>query len=416
MSMTTKTPDEKIANARSWLSLKSIFYGARIISTPMVKGGTPMGTMATDGRRIYWDEGFVERTSTQHIIGVLVHEMLHGMMLHSFRFDQVCAHYMAKYNLMEHQVHFIANVAMDFAINPIVLGDGFKLPGEPVGLQSPPGKTGYMFDKQFEGMGFEEILRKLMEDQKTREKLSNAADQGVILVGQVVPAKGTPEEQQEEMQRIQAEVRQAAISAKATSRNAGDVPGWLEQLIADWDEAQIDWKTKLHRIADRIIGYRDQSTWKKPNRRYLQQQGLYLPSKNRIGVGRIAAGIDVSGSVSDAEAKAALTECAAIVNDHHPQEFILIQYDTEIKGDPQIFEEGEEFPTEVTRRGYGGTRFEPQFNWIEKHQRHPDMMICLTDGYASFPKDPPPYPVIWVITNESITPPWGDVVRLKVED
>jgi predicted metal-dependent peptidase len=36
-------------------------------------------------------------------------------------------------------------------------------------------------------------------------------------------------------------------------------------------------------------------------------------------------------------------------------------------------------------------------------------MIFFTDGYATYPEKPPRYPVLWVLTKDNQTPPFGKV-------
>ena len=40
----------------------------------------------------------------------------------------------------------------------------------------------------------------------------------------------------------------------------------------------------------------------------------------------------------------------------------------------------------------------------------------LTDGYAAFPDEDDTFgvPVLWLINNESVTPPYGKVARIKI--
>ena len=48
-------------------------------------------------------------------------------------------------------------------------------------------------------------------------------------------------------------------------------------------------------------------------------------------------------------------------------------------------------------------------------EKLPVSIIILTDGEAPFPdiKETLGIPVLWVINNEKITPPWGEVIRIK---
>jgi hypothetical protein len=45
----------------------------------------------------------------------------------------------------------------------------------------------------------------------------------------------------------------------------------------------------------------------------------------------------------------------------------------------------------------------------------PIAIIILTDGYAPFPDEEKTMdiPVMWIINNEDVTPPWGVVARIK---
>jgi predicted metal-dependent peptidase len=62
-------------------------------------------------------------------------------------------------------------------------------------------------------------------------------------------------------------------------------------------------------------------------------------------------------------------------------------------------------------RGRGGTDFNAPLELAARER--PDVCVITTDGYAPFPPAPPPgVPVMWLITHNGATPPWGMVVRL----
>ena len=46
----------------------------------------------------------------------------------------------------------------------------------------------------------------------------------------------------------------------------------------------------------------------------------------------------------------------------------------------------------------------------------PVSIVILTDGYAPFPEvsETMDIPVLWIINNEEVTPPWGRVARIKL--
>ena len=51
-------------------------------------------------------------------------------------------------------------------------------------------------------------------------------------------------------------------------------------------------------------------------------------------------------------------------------------------------------------------------------QEPPASIIILTDGYAAMPPKEAAMgiPVLWIINNEKVTPKWGRVARIKIED
>ena len=63
-------------------------------------------------------------------------------------------------------------------------------------------------------------------------------------------------------------------------------------------------------------------------------------------------------------------------------------------------------------KGKGGTNFIPVFDKIKEMNMIPDLLIYLTDTYGTFPDNPPPYPVLWCITEEKGKVPWGASVFL----
>jgi len=52
---------------------------------------------------------------------------------------------------------------------------------------------------------------------------------------------------------------------------------------------------------------------------------------------------------------------------------------------------------------------------VEDHAIDPRCLVYLTDGYGDFPEEESvPYPVMWAINNDSVTPPFGEHFILEV--
>ena len=49
-------------------------------------------------------------------------------------------------------------------------------------------------------------------------------------------------------------------------------------------------------------------------------------------------------------------------------------------------------------------------------EKLPVSIIILTDGYAPFPEEKAALgiPVLWLLNNEKVEPPWGKVARITI--
>ena len=76
----------------------------------------------------------------------------------------------------------------------------------------------------------------------------------------------------------------------------------------------------------------------------------------------------------------------------------------------------EDLPVKLDPKGGGGTDFRPVFNEVEDRGIDPACVVYLTDGWGVYPEEEPPYPVLWVLTQEpsnpNYHPPFGEVVTL----
>ena len=68
--------------------------------------------------------------------------------------------------------------------------------------------------------------------------------------------------------------------------------------------------------------------------------------------------------------------------------------------------------------GGGGTSFHVIFQYVKKYMedQFPASIIILTDGYAPFPEESMAMgiPVLWLLNNEEVEPPWGKVARITI--
>jgi predicted metal-dependent peptidase len=65
--------------------------------------------------------------------------------------------------------------------------------------------------------------------------------------------------------------------------------------------------------------------------------------------------------------------------------------------------------------GGGGTNFHIIFDYINKMEDKPSLVIILTDGFATFPDESYTggIPVLWLLTTKIVMPPFGKIARLE---
>ena len=154
-----------------------------------------------------------------------------------------------------------------------------------------------------------------------------------------------------------------------------------------------------------------------PDRRF-DDSPFFLPDFNmpEEEVRDILFMIDTSGSMSDDQITAAYSEIKGAIDQYDGRlQGWLGFFDAEVV-EPKRFEDEEEFRA-IRPAGGGGTRFDIIFSYVEKHMQDqlPVSIIILTDGYARFPKEKKAMgiPVLWLLNNEDVEPPWGKVARIQ---
>jgi len=130
-----QTTAQKLTRAKVRILLEQPFFGTLALRLKLVPGCLP--TMATDGSRIVYNAAFVDELKPAELEGTLAHEVLHCALGHHCRRGE--------------RDPELWNQAADFAINPILLGNGFTLP------------AGALVDPAFNNLSAEEIYARLLQ-------------------------------------------------------------------------------------------------------------------------------------------------------------------------------------------------------------------------------------------------------------
>ena len=411
--------------------LEEPFYGKilRILSKIPTDRIRTAGVLAKDGDiKMWFNKAFMAALSGKHVRGVLKHECLHLVLEHT--------------TTRKFEPHIIWNYSTDLAINS-------HLEGELPDFGLFPGKAfKELTDEDKERMGAEAVKRyelvsakvasfpkgqaaewyfaRLMEDKEVADAIQDPnPGQGEGEDGQQdgdgQPGDGQPGQGQgngpampgtlddhggwgegmsdEDKEFVKAKIKQAASDAakECDSKGSwGSVPAELRRQIKAALVSEVPWQ----KILDRFCGYSNRANRTTSYSRYHMSYGRMAPGAKRDYTSNVAAYIDQSGSVSDAELALCFGELANLAK---KTEFTTFHFDTEVDVDSEKKWKRKGNPAHRTRGG--GTCFTAPSKHAVKNKRRFDGYIILTDGYASDP-GPSKLPRAWVITPDGAVQDW----------
>jgi len=356
----------KLTKAVINLIKKQPFYGSlalqlRRVEQPDLKPAT----LATDGVHLFYHPQWVLDHPADTVEAGVAHEIGHCALDHmARRGDRNPKKW---------------NIAVDHVDNLMLQEAGFKIPNN------------WYCDARYKGMTGEEVYNLLPEPEDDDD--SNEFD-GHMDAPPTAEVRNT--------------WKVATIQAANTAaKRNGTVPGELARYVKELTDPKEDWRSRLRRFATESA--RDDFSWAKPNRMYASL-GLILPGMHSHTVRDITCVGDTSGSVTEPIWDALTSEMRDIHTSARPQVTRVMCCDADVQSVAELSPH-DEFAMEA--KGFGGTDFRPPFAWLEERDIKPSCLVYLTDGYGPFPDEPPPYPVLWVMTT-SVVPPWGEHVRIQL--
>jgi predicted metal-dependent peptidase len=369
--------DSKIISASLLrLRTKSPFFAtlalfAKFIPSPEIS------TAATDGKDIYFNPEYVRSLSTSQQIGLLLHEVLHAALLHVLR-----------RGVREPKLW---NIAADIVVNGAIAQQGaFELP------------SGGIRDPKLEHLSVEEVYEILQTEVEQRFSLPDCD------LLEAAPGLGNDSLSNARKAALETHWRNALQQASVIARttNQGNLPAGMERELGLLTSPQLDWRSHLWRYLVQtptdFMGF---------DRRFVGR-GLYLETLIGESV-QVFAAVDTSGSIDNKQLQMFLSEVQGILNAYPHLKCDLYYVDAEAYG---------AFPLNSDSvipqpKGGGGTSLVPFFDKVQASWDGYTQGVCiyLTDGYGTFPSEPPELPVLWVVTPGGLNLsefPFGEAVRL----
>lgn len=372
--------DRSLSAALLRLRVKQPFFGAlALFACYEVTRAVP--TAATDGRTIFVNPGFWNPLTPAEQDGLLLHELLHAALGHCWR-----------RGVRNPQVW---NIAADIVINGMIFEDP---------LAALP--KGGMRDLRLEKFGVEEVYELLQRDFSKLPPLT-LADLLAAPPGEEGSGDGNTSLDTMHRTALAGHWRHALEQAAAIARSqGGDTPGGLKRELEALDPARLDWRAVLWRYL-----VRTPSDFSGFDRRHLAR-GLYLEQLEGESV-RVWVCVDTSGSVRGEQLAAFLGEVQGILRAYPHILCDLYFADAALHG-PTRLTAASGPPAPV---GGGGTDFRPFFAELQRADAAAGsgVAVYLTDGFGTFPPQPPSLSTLWVVTPGGLPLekfPFGETVRL----
>ena len=373
------------------------YSGILMIGEARIKDDIP--TAVTNGKDVYFGRNFVDGLNDSDLRGVIIHEAKHKMYRHLLTWK-----YLSKIN------HTKANMACDFVINAEII-DESEQSNKFITLPK-----GGLYDPKFKGMDSSQVFYLLPDYIAGVGGIGDGSGNG----GMEGITKGFDEhdwdgaeglndaEKADLLKEIDQAIRQGAILA-------GKVGGNINRSFNDLMSAKVNWKDALREFISSICQGKDDSTWRKPNRRWLQHD-IYMPSTISETTGRIVVAVDTSGSIFGEILTRFLSEVASIMENVNPEQVDLIYWDSEVAGHEVYgLNDADKMRTSTKPKGGGGTTPSCITKYMRKHKIDPVCAIVLTDGYVGNDWGGSwNCPVLWCIAGNSLTnAPNGQTIHIE---
>ncbi len=370
-----------LIKAKSQLTSKHPYFGM-LASRLKHQEDEKIRFYASNGVRFKYNPNFIEKCSIDEIIFILTNCVMHHILAHQQRKLK------RKGSLWQ--------LSTDFAINNLLKKSGFKIP------------AGANFNNEFKNMYAEEIydvLKEQMNYQGTDAFDDKTTNNTTLTVSE---AKKSEDKRFANTENIDEDLDEddesqweyAASLAKEVAMRKSSFPLGLERLAKKMKAKDIDWKFELYNAINRHM--RNNYSFMPPNKKHLYR-GFALPSLTSDTLSLIVA-IDTSGSINDELLGAFIEEFKSIMQNFPAVAIELIIADAKVHGH-YSFQGGEkmDFPL----KGGGGTDYRPVFEYIDANLPMSSMLLYFTDGEGIFPRIPPPYEVLWALSQNKNKIPFG---------
>lgn len=388
---------ERLVRARIQIIMNFNFFGILALNLDLQKDYT-IPTAATDGKRYYYNPYFIKTLSEPELNWVTIHEVMHPALQHLWRRGS--------------KQPKLWNAACDYAIHSLM---NEYLDSDNSCRNTLKMPEGCLYDSKYNGKSAEEIYDILMQQQNQGGGGQGEGGQGDESFDDHSKWDDPETQENPEQKRAEWEGNMVGAAKAAESKMAGNLPGFMKRLLGKLFKPQKDYRQILAEFVEYV---NDDYGFSPPDRRY-SDYDFFMPAltDQTACVKNIICYVDTSGSIGDRELTVAYSEIVGAVEQFQGKLSGKLGFFDHIAYGLTDFDDVESVLA-IKPEGGGGTNFHAPFEYITENIEEEEVagIIIITDGYCDFPdeKIANGKPVLWLIVNEEVTPPWGIHGVLKV--
>lgn len=382
-----------------------LYAGVILMGESSVDAGVP--TAYTDGVNKRYGKDFLDKLDMAETCGLVMHENLHVLLKHIPRHR----------DLMKKDMK-LANVAMDFVVNDIIVELSKK---DPELIKLP---NGALYDPKYHDWSVRQVWDDLINNMPPDDgRGGNDGSDGVRGEGNggyndLQPLDEHDYSLTDEMDEKAAKKLSDDITDAINQGSiiAGRFGAKIPRAIKDVLKPKVDWREELREFVTEATSGRTDYSWRRLNRKQLIND-LFLPSveSERIGEGVMAN--DTSGSIGDHLLSMVGMEIVSICETCAPDRMRILWWDTQVHGE-QVFEDNYDGIASMLKpMGGGGTKLSCVSDYVRENNMNPAFMIVFTDGYVEYDvKWDVQCPVLWLLPpdhNTNFNPPGGRKVVVE---
>ena len=371
-------------------------------------------TMATDGKTILHNPGFIETLSLNEIDTAFCHEISHIMHKHPFRRPK---HLAAMEAMGMEKCAACLNITEDCIIN-VDLQDEKKAP-----------LPGWMHDARAKDKTVLEFLPTVYKEHHHEHQGQQGQGQGDEQDPSGTPQNGpgspgqgkgccqpSPDMTEAEAEEMEKKVDEAILRAARIAKSRGHIPAWAERLVDKISKPRVRWEDHLNEWL--TAKFPSDYSWAKPSKRGFTI-GAYLPRLSEPAMDEVAIFVDTSGSIDDNMLAAFGAEIQAFFSRMKPVRLHVLYIDSAV-AKYQVFDRADEL--KLKAGGGGCTSFRPGYQYLKDKEINVRGCIYLTDLYGDWKEmDDPGVDTLFVSTTpkeqakDLINPKWGRITYMDMD-